>query len=623
MNHLLERADPAISYETDPDRLRALVDERIGHTPLAKPRPRPTVRPWVIAAASFAGVLTIAIPFLLSHGGSSQRFPVDEVSRLPGVEAVIPLASGGVQTMGIDGDDIWVVTALQNSLQRVSMQSNQIEETFPIDGYVEGVIVGGGHVWLLSYDNGGEVLRFNPATGLVDRTTPLGGLPNFAHWFGGALFASNDQGEVVEISADGDVLSRAPGTVKGDGLGRLWIFDPDDGSIRSLSPDGSVGELVIPGSTPELGDLSQVRRVDEAGGYLWLIFGDASEDIGRFDPTTGELRSFHVGRWLHSLTEHDGALWVTSSTDELLIRVDLETGEVRRFAVPGKPGGLESVGGDLWVLLHQPGSLLRLDTSAELIEMGDEVISVSGGSDSDLAYRLTCTLSGVDSETMDKAVVDHDFAGLGPTIILDTPSWTDTGIWSVVQAQIQGHVVCASGYTTEGATPNQRAADLKQALSDSGVPGPYVLVTAGDAVHTARLFAQGRDDISGVVLVEPMPIGFQNYYDSLLGDQFSHPNWLDLDPKVSDSLQDFGDMPVAVIGHDPRAVFLADQFVQAAGAENAKNVSDRWQEGIDFYAGLSANSHRIVVSDTGIDGVIWFRPGVVLDAVLETIDSNG
>ena len=236
MNGLLKRADPAADYEVDTLSLRALVEERIGVTPIARPEARhPWKRPWVIAFASFVAVLAVAIPMLLSPNEQRTSLPIGTISSLPGVESVIPLASGGVQTMAIDGDDIWVMTALQNVLQRVSMSSNQIERTFRVDGYVEGVVSGAGYLWLLSYDNGGEVLRFDPTDGVVDLTIPLAGDGYTARWFGGRLFASNAQGELFEISTDGDVLSRSPGSLRGEGFGLLWVLDPEDGSIRSLS----------------------------------------------------------------------------------------------------------------------------------------------------------------------------------------------------------------------------------------------------------------------------------------------------------------------------------------------------------------------------------------------------
>ena len=64
--------------------------------------------------------------------------------------------------MAVDGDTIWLVESLNRSLHRINAPLATIEETFTIDRYVEGVTAGAGFVWLLGYENGGEVLRFNP-----------------------------------------------------------------------------------------------------------------------------------------------------------------------------------------------------------------------------------------------------------------------------------------------------------------------------------------------------------------------------------------------------------------------------------------------------------------------------
>ncbi len=76
--------------------------------------------------------------------------------------------------------------------------------TYPIDAYVEGVEVGGGYLWLLSYDNGGEVLRFDPNAGCVDRAIPLGASPGGVQWYADRLWVSNTDGQLLQISADGE-----------------------------------------------------------------------------------------------------------------------------------------------------------------------------------------------------------------------------------------------------------------------------------------------------------------------------------------------------------------------------------------------------------------------------------
>ncbi|CAN5759820.1 hypothetical protein BH18ACT6_BH18ACT6_11850 [soil metagenome] len=148
MIDLLERADPARDANPDFIRLRAKVDERI-HRPTAKPGIR---RPWLNAAIAFGAVSAIvALVAILRLQQPSIYAPrLDGLGEVPGIEDVVKLASGGVQTAAVDGDTIWVVTALANLLQRISAVWGELEMTYAIDSHVEGVVIGGGYVWLLT-----------------------------------------------------------------------------------------------------------------------------------------------------------------------------------------------------------------------------------------------------------------------------------------------------------------------------------------------------------------------------------------------------------------------------------------------------------------------------------------
>ncbi len=56
--------------------------------------------------------------------------------------------------------------------------------------------------------------------------------------------------------------------------------------------------------------------------------------------TSGEFGAFAgLTFGLLDLIEFDGYLWVTSSSDHLLIRIDPTSGEQHRYPLPGKPGG--------------------------------------------------------------------------------------------------------------------------------------------------------------------------------------------------------------------------------------------------------------------------------------------
>ncbi|MDX1449688.1 MAG: hypothetical protein R3246_11575, partial [Acidimicrobiia bacterium] len=465
-----------------------------------------------------------------------------------------------------------------------------------------------------------EILRFDPSSGSVDRRISIGGSPEFARWFGGRLFVSNDRAELYEIDSEGHVIAIHRGSLKGDGLGYLWLWDPSDGSIHSMAPNGLFGEIAIPGSGPIAGDLSRVRSVGEAGGYLWLIFGDHSTSVVRFDVTSGELLPFPVGRWIHSMVEHDGALWLASHSDHLLIRVDPESGEVHRYPVPGKPGGLLTSNGDLWVALFHPGQLVRISTTEDLIETPVEVVGSVEVNVPGQAHLLSCTLGGVSDETLQRATADGDFSELGPTLLLEPNPWLDYGVWSVVQAELSnaGHVVCTHGYLDGEGSPEQRAADLETSLKANGIPGPYVLIGAADGVHALRFFADGREDIVGVVLVDPMPIGFGSFHDVLVAGG-GHPPWADLDPATAATLTGFGKIPLVVLAQDPSLLFRHPDYIAAVGAEAAEAENRYWQEGLTFYSGLSTDSRTVVATGSALERIIWDRPDLVIDAVLSLI----
>jgi pimeloyl-ACP methyl ester carboxylesterase len=609
MSDLLQRADPARDATPNMERIRAKVDERIGITG-PSPKARPSFRrSWVVAVASFAVVLVVALPFLLPNESSVYEPSLDGIAEMPGIDSVTPLASGGLQATAVDGDSIWVMTTLQNLLQQVSV-SGDILATYPVDARVEGLVVGEDHIWLLTPDDGGAALRFDPGAGVVDLTVPLGGSPGWAHWFGDALWVSNEEGQLLQISPAGELISTRPGELKGgEGLGYLWVNDPETNLISSLSEDGTLGEIVVPTTGAEPGTMTGagVRQVAEAAGKLYLMDGDYpfGTNLSVFDPDTGEVEPFvSLTFGLLDLAEFDGYLWVTSHTDFLLIRIDPVSGEVVRYPMPGKAAGIQVADGSLWVSLYHPGALVRVDPTALL-----QSAEITADDWNRYPHRLLCTGNSAPGE---------------PTVLLEPYDWLDYGSWSVIQARLsnEGYRVCANGYIEGEDTPQHRAADLDEALTEAGIGGPFVLVAAGEGVHATRLFADGRDDVAGVVLVDPSPVGFQQVVDELLPGAAGAPPWTDIESNVSNSLDDFGDLPLTVIARDPESVFLSDNFVTTYGEETATALNDAWQEGLDFYSGLSTDSQTVVADGTGMHMVIWDQPDLVVEEILGVIGSD-
>ena len=204
-------------------------------------------------------------------------------------------------------------------------------------------------------------------------------------------------------------------------MGHLWVNDPGTDLISSLSEGGQLGDMVIPTERGlETMSGSGIRQVAEADGRLFLLDGDHpwGTNLNVYDPDSGEFGAFAgLTFGLLDLIEFDGYLWVTSSTDHLLIRIDPTSGEQHRYPLPGKPGGLAVADGALWVTLYQPGALIRLDTSADLIEVEPH-----------RGRRL--------EPVPPSAALHRPRRAGGPTIILQPSDWIDYGSWSVIQAEL-------------------------------------------------------------------------------------------------------------------------------------------------------------------------------------------
>lgn len=100
-----------------------------------------------------------------------------------------------------------------------------------------------------------------------------------------------------------------------------------------------------------------------------------------------------------------------------------------------------------------------------------------------------------------------------PAVILDAGLGMSGGVWSRVQADLARSArTCAfdrPGYGRSDAGPLPRdaarnVADLREALTQAGIAGPYVLVGHSMAGFNMRLFATlHRSEVAGMVLVDP------------------------------------------------------------------------------------------------------------------------
>jgi hypothetical protein len=46
-------------------------------------------------------------------------------------------------------------------------------------------------------------------------------------------------------------------------------------------------------------------------------------------------------------------------------------------------------------------------------------------------------------------------------------------------------------------------------------------------------------------------------------------------------------------------------------------VNEFWQDGLDFYRGLSSSTRPVVADGTGMEAVVWDQADLVIDQILD------
>ncbi len=145
--------------------------------------------------------------------------------------------------------------------------------------------------------------------------------------------------------------------------------------------------------------------------------------------------------------------------------------------------------------LYQPGLMVRLDPEAELMEIGDVVVDeVFDG------YRFLCTGDGGWTDDPPRPrMVDR------ARVVVGGPGRNSPlTLWSA-------HMEPSIGKTQWTRWPT-----CGELCRSSASPVLTVLVAHGTGVASTRLFAEGATDVEGVVLVDPVAVGFSELLQSAL-----------------------------------------------------------------------------------------------------------
>lgn len=181
-------------------------------------------------------------------------------------------------------DAIWLMTDVE--LLRVHPGTREVRSVAslqrgPVLSWTTDVTIGAGYVWVGTSD--GELLRFDPKTGHVDRKKGLS--------------------PIDAIAA---------------GSGAVWTSDVLEGTVTRFDP-----ETMEPAGSVEIPGGADILEVD--GSDLWVL----TQSAGLVTPVSGGQRGsqIRVGEDPTSLAAGLGAIWV-GDEDGIIRRIDRETRQV-------------------------------------------------------------------------------------------------------------------------------------------------------------------------------------------------------------------------------------------------------------------------------------------------------
>ena len=246
-------------------------------TPTATPTPTPTPTPLVPATQLPASAGSLGIP----NGG---RYDASNM------------------ILEADGT-IWTASANENVVARISADEKKVRKwTFPKDAAPSHLLrEPDGSFWVAQL-GGFKVSRFNPATAELTEWPDQGRRPTaFVKKADGTLWLPETNGTLTNFDpATGTfVYWRSTDTENPissltypylDADGSIWTADFLRGNLLRYAPDGSrVTKWPLPDPFAQPSKI--IRGPD---GHLWISLYNAAQ-LARFDPATGELKTFAVG----------------------------------------------------------------------------------------------------------------------------------------------------------------------------------------------------------------------------------------------------------------------------------------------------------------------------------------
>jgi len=327
---------------------------------LPEPGAAPRSRRFLIGGAIVLLAIGSLAGFLLSRDGGTELAPAPNTVALVGLDGVsdvVPVGTGP-QSLAVDGSTLWVGNSLDQTVQRVDLDSLQAEPAGGVPLSPSSVVVGGGFVWVGSDLGEPSLVRIDPtqpnSAEAVDVGVAVSGL---AYGQDSLWVTSRNDGLLLRVDPATGAVDRFEMPPASGPIGvavsddAVWVALNDAGAMVSVDPDsGSVSDP-IPISVGAPG------QVAWGAGYVWATIG-AGDAVVRIDPRTSSVFTIeHAGDGPAGIAANQDDVWVASSLDGRVIRIDPATGDVTDRVEVGRdvsPQAVVFADDGTWVSLMAP-----------------------------------------------------------------------------------------------------------------------------------------------------------------------------------------------------------------------------------------------------------------------------
>jgi YVTN family beta-propeller protein len=257
-----------------------------------------------------------------------------------------------------------------NRAVRIDPASFQAEAAVAVGTDPVAVAGGGGLVWVANRRDG-TVTVVDPGTNRVQETIPASGSWPVGQGGPGLTFASGsvwvtnaDQRRVARVEPGAD-----PTTIPVDVSPSAIAAAPDADIVWVAGRTRSGGGLLarIDARTNQVAGTFSVPQppsglaVTADGGTVWMVT-TKDRTLRSFDTRTGDPgKPVKLRLAPDQVALGDGAVWVTSSSSDTVLRIDPATSKAKEIRVGNGPSGIAFGADRVWVANSQDGTVSAID----------------------------------------------------------------------------------------------------------------------------------------------------------------------------------------------------------------------------------------------------------------------